>query len=68
MRKHPGSSHFLDTWKVAIIGRGSQGAQHLQKTGLYSTGARHLGESPPSNDEDNLRTVLVVIEAWFRGY
>ena len=24
--------------------------------------------NPPCNAEDNLRTGLVVIEAWFRGY
>ena len=68
MKKHPGFSHLFDTWKMAIIGRISQGAQHLQETGLYSTGTRNLEENPPCNAEDKLRAGLIVIEAWFRGY
>ena len=51
-----------------IIGRGSQGALHLQETGHYSTGTRNLEDNPPCNAEDNMRAGLVVIEAWFRGY
>jgi len=43
-------------------------AQHLQDTGLYSTGTRNLEENPPCNAENNLRAGLIVIEAWFGGY
>ena len=53
---------------MTIIGRRSQGAQHLQETGLYSTGTQNLEENLPCNAEDNLRTGLIVTEAWFRGY
>ena len=28
----------------------------------------NLEKNPPYNAEDNLRAVLTVIEAWFRGY
>ena len=66
MKKHPGFSHSFDTWKMAIIGRRSQGAQHLQEAGHYST--QDLEKNPPCNAEDNLRAGLVVIEAWFGGY
>ena len=53
---------------MAIIGRGSQGAQHLQEAGHYLTGIRNLEKNPPCNAEDNLRAELIVIEAWFGGY
>ena len=68
MKKKPIFLHSFDTWKMAIIGRRSQGAQHLQETGLNSTGTWNLEENPPCNAEDNLRAGLVVIEAWFGGY
>ena len=32
------------------------------------TGAPDLEKNPPCNVEDNLRTGLIVIEAWFGGY
>ena len=54
-------------WEAAIIGRRSQGSQHLLETGLYSTVTRNLEENPPCNAEDNLRAELIVIEAWFRA-
>ena len=44
---------------MAIIGRRSQGALHLQETGHYSTGTQNLEENPPCNAEDNLRAGLV---------
>ena len=34
----------------------------------YPAGTWNLKENPPCNAEDNVRTGLVVIEAWFRGY
>ena len=37
MQKYPGFSHSFDTWKMAFIGRGSQGVQHLSEAGHYST-------------------------------
>ena len=68
MRKNPVFSHSFDTWKMAIIGRRSQGAQHSSEAGHYSTGIWDLEKNPPCNVEDNLRAGLVVIEARFRGY
>ena len=68
MKKRPGFSHSFDTWKMAIIGRGSQGAQYSREAEHYSTGTWNLEKNPPCNAEDNLRAGLVVIEAWFRGY
>ena len=68
MKKHLVFSHSFDTWKMVIIGRGSQGAQHSLETGHYSTGIWDLEKNPPCNAEDNLRAGLVVIEAWFGGY
>ena len=53
---------------MAIIGRGSRGAQYLQEVGCYSTGTQDLEKNPPCNAEDNLRTGLVVMEAWFEAY
>ena len=50
---------------MAIIGRGSRGAQYLQEAGRYSTGTQDLEKNPPCNVEDNLRTRLITIEAWF---
>ena len=58
----------LDTWKIAIIRRGSQGVQHLWEAGHYSTGIQNLEKNPPCNAEDNLRAGLIIIEAWFGGY
>ena len=68
MKKHPGFSHSFYTWKMAIIGHRSQGAQHSPEAGHYSAGTWNLKENPPCNAEDNIRTGLVVIEAWFGGY
>ena len=68
MQKYPGFSHSFDMWKMAIIGRRSQGAQHLSKARHYSTSIWNLEKNPPRNAEDNLSAGLVVIEAWFRGY
>ena len=53
---------------MAIIGRGSQGAQYLREAGRYPTGAQDLEKNPPCNAEDNLRARLIAIEAWFGGY
>ena len=53
---------------MAIIGRGSQGAQQLQEAGHYLTSIQNLEKNPPCNAEDNLRAGLIVIEAWFGGY
>ena len=53
---------------MAIIGRRSREAQHLQEAGHYLTGTQSLEKNPPRNAEDNLRAGLIVIEAWFRGY
>ena len=53
---------------MAIIGRESQGAQYLREAGHYLAGTHSLKKNPPCNAEDNLRTGLVVIEAWFVGY
>ena len=53
---------------MAIIGRGSQGAQYLRESGRYSTGTRDLEKNLPCNAEDNLHTGLITIEAWFGGY
>ena len=55
-------------WKMAIIGRRSEEAQHLREAGHYLTGTQSLKKNPPCNAEDNLHARLVVIEAWFRGY
>ena len=60
--------YSFDTWETAIIGRRSRGAQHLQETGLYSTGTRNLEENRPCNAEYNLHAGLIIIEAWFGGY
>ena len=38
------------------------------RTLLATTGTLDSEENPPCNAEDNLRTRLIVIEAWFRGY
>ena len=38
------------------------------RTLLVTTGTLDLEKNPPCNPEDNLRTGLIVIEAWFRGY
>ena len=53
---------------MAIIGRGSRGAQYLQEAGRHSTGTQDLEKNPPCNAEDNLRAKLIAIEAWFGGY
>ena len=53
---------------MAIIGRGSRGVRYLQEAGRYSTGAQDMEKNLPSNVEDNLRTGLIAIEAWFGGY
>ena len=53
---------------MAIIGRGSRGAQYLREVGRYSTGTQDLEKNPPCNAEDNLRAGLIAIKAWFRGY
>ena len=42
--------------------------RYIMKIGHYSAGTQNLEENPPCNAEDNLRTGLVVIEAWFGGY
>ena len=68
MKKCPGSSHSLDMWKIALIGRRSQEVQHLWGAGHYSADIQNLEKNPPCNAEDNLHAGLVVIEAWFRGY
>ena len=68
MNKYPDFPHSFDTWEMAIIGRGSQGAQHLSEAGHYSTSIWNLEKNPPRNAKDNLRARLVVIEAWFGGY
>ena len=39
-----------------------------KEAGHYSTGTGNLKKNPPCNAEDNMRTGLVGIEAWFRGY
>ena len=36
-----------------------------KKPDFIQTGTLNLEENPPCNVEDNLRTGLVVIEAWF---
>ena len=66
--KCPDFSHSLDTWRIAIIRRRSQGVQHSWEVGHYSTGTQNLEENPPCNVDDNLRAGLIVIEAWFGGY
>ena len=38
------------------------------QTPLVTTGTLDLEENPPCNAEVNMRTRLIVIEAWFRGY
>ena len=39
------------------------------RTQLVTTGTlENLEKNPPCNAENNLRTGLIVIEAWFRGY
>ena len=48
---------------MAIIGRGSQGVQHLSEAGHYSTSIWNLEKNPHRNAEDNLRAGLIVIEA-----
>ena len=53
---------------MAIIGRGSQGAQQLQEAGHYLTSIQNLEKNPPCNAEDNLCAGLIAIEAWFGGY
>ena len=53
---------------MAIIGRGSQGAQHLPEAKHYSMSIWNLEKNLPRNAEDNLRAGLVIIEAWFGGY
>ena len=58
-----GSSHSLDTWKIALIERGSQEVQHLWGAGHYSADIQNLEKNPPCNVEDNLRAGLIVIEA-----
>ena len=50
--KHPIFLHSFDTWKMAIIGRRSQGAQHSSKAGHYSIGIWDLEKNPPCNAED----------------
>ena len=52
---------------MAIIGRGSQGAQHLSEAGRYSTSIWNLEKNLPRNAEDNLCTGLIIVEAWFRA-
>ena len=42
--------------------------RYITKIGHYLAGTRNLEKNPPCNTEDNLRTGLVVIEAWFGGY
>ena len=68
MSKYPGFSHLFDTWKMAIIGRGSQGVQYLQEAGHYSAGTQDLEKNPACNAEDNLRAGLIAIEGLFGGY
>ena len=68
MKKYPGFSHSFNTWKMAIIGRESRGAQYSQEAGRYSTSTEDLEKNPPCNAEDNLCAELIVIEAWFGGY
>ena len=53
---------------MAIIGRRSREAQHLQEAGHYLTGTQSLEKNPPCNAEDNLHAGLIIIEAWFGGY
>jgi len=67
-RKSPGFSHSFDMWKMVVMGHRSRGGQHALEAGHYLTDTRNLKENPPYNAEDNLRTGLDVIEAWFRGY
>ena len=66
MKKYPGFSHSFNTWKMAIIGRGSRVARYSQEAGHYST--QDLEKNPPWNAEDNIRAGLVAIEAWCGGY
>ena len=42
--------------------------RYITKIGHYLAGTQNLEKNPPCNAEDNLRTGLVVIEAWFGGY
>ena len=42
--------------------------RYITKIRRYSAGTRNLEKNPPCNAEDNLRTGLIVIEAWFGGY
>ena len=53
---------------MAIIGRRSQEVRHLREAGHYLTGTQSLRRNLPRNAEDNLRTGLIVIEAWFGSY
>ena len=50
--KNPVFSHSFDTWKMAIIGRRSQGAQHSSEAVHYLTGTWDLEKNPPCNAED----------------
>ena len=65
--KMHGSLHSLNTWKIALIGRGSQEVQHLWGAGHYSVDIENLEKNPPCNAKDYLHA-LIVIEAWFGGY
>ena len=39
-----------------------------KEAGHYSASTWNSGENPPCNAEDNMRTGLIVIEAWFGSY
>ena len=41
---------------------------NIYGAGHFLTNIQKLEKNPPCNAEDNMRTGLVVIEAWFGGY
>ena len=60
----------LDLWKYYSLYGGTWNLFLQSRTLSWCSRSsiNYSEEEPPCNAEDNMRTGLVVIEAWFRGY